>query len=98
MSAVYVHLSSRDIDDKILTVDGVKQEEEPAQDPMAAVICPRCRMSNPPDNMYCGRCSCALNDAALKNLKVLEDAREDPDALIDYANWLKSRKETITFG
>ena len=30
MAAVYVHLSSRDIDNKILTVDGIKKDEEPA--------------------------------------------------------------------
>ncbi len=37
MAQVYVHLSSRDIENKILAVDGVKMEEEPAPDPMAPV-------------------------------------------------------------
>jgi len=93
MAAIYVHLSSRDIDNKILTVDGVKQEEEPAPDPMAAVPCPRCKKSNAPDAMFCDRCSCALTEAALKNIQVLENANEDPDSVIEYGQWLKARKE-----
>jgi uncharacterized paraquat-inducible protein A len=94
MARVYVHLSSRDIDNKILAVDGVKPEEEPEADPMAAQICPRCKKANSADAMYCDRCSMALNDEALKNISVLQDAKEDPDRIIEYGQWLKSRKGT----
>ena len=93
MAQVYVHLSSRDIDNKILAVDGVKPEEEPEADPMAAQICPRCKKSNAPDAMYCDRCSMALNDEALDKITALQNINEDPDAHAEYAVWLKARKE-----
>jgi len=75
MAAVYVHLSGRDIDNKILSIDGVKAEEEPAADPMAPLVCPRCKMANPPDMMYCGRCSLPLNEEALRQIEVFHQER-----------------------
>jgi hypothetical protein len=95
MAAVYVHLSSRDIDDKILATEGIKQTPEDLQNgnAMKMIECPRCKRKNPPDAMYCFVCSMALNDEALKNLAALQGAKEDPDALIEYANFLKTRKE-----
>ncbi len=96
MARVYVHLSSRDIDNKILAVDGVKPEEEPEADPMAAQICPRCKKTNSADATYCDRCSMALNDEALKNIAVLQKTKEDPDRIIQYGQWLKDRNRTTT--
>lgn len=95
MAAVYVHLSSRDIDDKILSVEGIRQTPEDTRNgnAMEMIECPRCKRKNPPDAMYCFVCSCAMNDEALKNIAALQSAGEDPDTLIDYANFLKARKE-----
>lgn len=93
MAAVYVHLSSRDIDNKILTIDGIKQEEDPQRDPMATVTCPRCKRPNAPDAMYCSTCSMALTEDALREITPLQAARQDPDTLIEYANWLKQKKK-----
>ena len=45
--------------------------------------------------MYCDGCSMALNDEALKNIKILEDALKNPDTLIDYAYFLKAREEKM---
>jgi len=95
MAAVYVHLSSRDIDNKILTVDGIKQEEEPDRDPMAPVICPRCKKGNAPDAMYCDRCSMALTEMALRSLEDLQKTKEDPPTVAGFATWLQERKEKI---
>ena len=69
-------LSSRDIDDKILTIHGIKKEGEKPKDPMAAVLCPRCKLPNPPDMMYCGRCSMALNEEALKDIETIQQERD----------------------
>ncbi|MGB8219251.1 MAG: site-specific integrase [Methanoregula sp.] len=89
MAAVYVHLSGRDIDNKILTVEGIKPEEEPIADPMSAQICPRCKKANSPDAMYCDRCSMALNDDALHDLDAVKNVMSNPDDLIAYAEWRK---------
>jgi len=83
MAAVYVHLSSRDIDDKILSVEGVKQEENQAPDPMAPIVCPRCKKSNAPDMMYCGSCSMILSEeAAITRDSLKQIVRENPEKVL----------------
>jgi integrase len=93
MAAVYVHLSSRDIDNKILSVEGIKQTPKETDNAMKNAVCPRCKKSNPPDAMFCYICSCALNDRALQEIKSLESAKNNPDTLIGYAHWLKRRED-----
>ncbi len=82
MPAIYVHLSSRDIDKKILAIDGVKQEEGPTPDPMAPVLCPRCRTSNPSDARFCMVCSMTMND---KVAQELAEAQKQAEALPEYS-------------
>jgi integrase len=94
MAAVYVHLSSRDIDDKILKVEGVVQEEEPAPDPMKSRECPRCRRQNAPDAILCDRCSMALTDEGARYLTIGRELLEDPDMMIEYARKKKRDAET----
>ena len=72
MAAVYVHLSSRDIDDKILKVDGVVQDEDPMPDLMKPIICDRCRRSNPPDSMFCN-CGFPLTEQAVRDIGILKE-------------------------
>jgi len=95
MAAVYVHLSSRDIDDKILSVEGIRQTPEDTKNgnAMEMIECPRCKRKNPPDAMYCYICSCGMNDEAVDNITALNKAHEDPDSIIEYGQWLKARKE-----
>jgi integrase len=85
MAAVYVHLSSRDIDDKILKVDGITPEEEPAPDPMKPQACPRCGRNNAPDALLCDRCAMALSDAGLRFLSMGREVLEDPAVLREHA-------------
>ena len=85
MAQVYVHLSSRDIENKILAVDGVKMEEEPAPDPMAPVMCPRCKKANAPDDRYCAACSMTLTDEAVfEQEKLKRFVVENPGAVIEF--------------
>jgi integrase len=83
MAAVYVHLSSRDIDDKILRVEGIKQEEDPIPDPMAPIICPRCKKPNAPDTKFCGACSMILSEeAAITRDNLKQIVRENPEKIL----------------
>ena len=91
MAAVYVHLSSRDIDNKILSAEGIKQTPKETENVMKMIVCPRCKKSNPPDAMFCYICSCALNDRALREIKAMEESKDNPDTLIEYANWRKQQ-------
>ncbi len=92
MPATYVHLSARDIDDKILAIEGVKKEDAPAHDPMNVVACPRCGRPNSPDAAFCGVCYMALTEEGAQVISRMENARNDPDTLMEYAQWLKKRQ------
>jgi integrase len=93
MAAVYVHLSSRDIDNKILTVDGIKQEEEPARDPMASVPCPRCKKANAPDAMFCDACSMTLNENAVSEEEEVRQFASSPAKLRRLADLMEKEEQ-----
>ncbi len=61
MASIYVHLSGRDIDSKILQLHGLKQVEKGMmpQD-LAPRIWPRCQTSNPCEAKFCYGCGSAL--------------------------------------
>ena len=59
----YIHMSGADIDDKMLTIGGVKKEDMKAVTETATTPkdCPRCKTRNPPSAKYCYQCSMALD-------------------------------------
>ena len=59
MPAVYVHLSGRDLDDKLTSLYG-GQKVEQAKPEFAPVICPRCSETASPGMLYCPRCASPL--------------------------------------
>lgn len=91
MPSVYVHLSARDIDNKVLQIEGVKKEDAPEQDPMAVISCPRCGRPNAPDASFCGVCLLALTDEAAQDLNVAQGIMAEPDNLMAYAIWKKQK-------
>ena len=60
MPAVYVHLSGRDLDDKLTSPYG-GQEIEQAKPEFAPIICPRCSETASPGMLYCPRCASPLD-------------------------------------
>jgi integrase/ribosomal protein L40E len=92
MAAVYVHLSSRDIDQKILTLEGMEQEpEDAAKDNVLSVVkCSRCSALNAHDAIYCSRCSLILDErVALKVQEMDHQIKTDYDLFME---WAKKRK------
>lgn len=75
MPAVYIHLSGREVDDKILRLMGmeVKPEEEvkPVLNP---IKCPRCNTFNSPDTLYCRICSLMLAAGGQNPVDMMKDA------------------------
>lgn len=92
MASVYVHLSGRDIDNKVLAIDGVKLEEDQVPDPMLPQECPRCGRRNAPDAILCDRCSMALTDEGARYLSMGREVLEEPEVLIAHAR--KNQRST----
>jgi integrase len=75
MASVYVHLSGRDVRNKILEIAGFISPEKAGPDPVLnPAQCPRCQALNPSDAMYCSKCSMALTDEAAKQARIIERA------------------------
>lgn len=60
MAAVYVHMSGRDLDQKIASIYSDKAVEMPKPE-FRPILCPRCNEKNTPGQRYCGRCGGPLN-------------------------------------
>ena len=63
-AATYVHLSGRDIDDKILSLHGLKEEEK-TEDMMKPIKCPRCKRVNDAASKFCMECSLGLDEKTI---------------------------------
>ncbi|RLI13012.1 MAG: hypothetical protein DRO43_06445 [Candidatus Hecatellales archaeon] len=79
VAQVYVHLSGRDLDRKILKIHGLKPPEEelmPAGE-MAPKPCLRCGRQNPADAKFCSQCGLPLTyEAAWEADKVSQKLSE----------------------
>ncbi len=67
MPRVYVHLSGRDVDEKLLEVAGLKKRD--GRRLLRPKVCPRCGASNPPNAEFCGRCGMVLDERAAMELE-----------------------------
>jgi len=88
MAARYVHLSGRNVDDAILTINGLKPKEETKESKLKPKICSRCNEKNPPNASYCFRCAMPLNTETVQK-EALENKVKEA-ALLEY---LKSPEE-----
>lgn len=72
MPEVYLHLSGRDVDRKLLEHRGLLKEEETLkaeEQPLKPIKCPRCGLVNPADAKFCSRCSMALSLKAVVDIE-----------------------------
>jgi ribosomal protein L40E len=60
MPATYVHMSGRDVDNAILTMNGIALDEK-KEIKMNVQKCPRCELINSVDSKHCSRCGGVLN-------------------------------------
>ncbi|TGC07023.1 tyrosine-type recombinase/integrase [Methanolobus halotolerans] len=74
MPSVYVHLSGRDVDQAVLKANGIEIQEE--EEKQKTTTCPRCKIINTPNNMFCFRCGAVLN---LKTAVELEEQAKPLD-------------------
>jgi integrase/recombinase XerD len=70
MPATYVHLSGRDVDDKILQIHGLKPKDKGGKEELKPQVCPRCTYINSPLSRYCGRCGTVLDEKERMRLEM----------------------------
>ena len=94
MPATYVHLSGRDVDDKILQIYNLKLKDADREDEMRPIECPRCKYINAPVNRFCGRCGTVLdeNERIKLEMQSRQVSRDFPDLSIDDARLLEEMK------
>lgn len=61
-ASTYIHLSGKDIEDKILELHGLKQPEK-KEEILKPITCPRCERQNDSSARYCYRCGMMLQIA-----------------------------------
>ena len=91
MPSTYVHLSGRDLDDKIFEINGLKEGKKEEKEEPTVKKCYRCEKMNPSTGKFCGRCGSPLDlDTAMK----AEEKRSEMDNLM---NRLMKDPEVQTF-
>lgn len=87
LETTYVHLTSEDVDNEFLKVNGLKKKVE--EEEKTIQLCPRCNYTNGINQKYCGRCGSAINittiletekkEATVKD--AIAEALKDPKTL-----------------
>ncbi len=79
--ARYVHLSQRDLDEKLASVYSGRPVEPP-KPKFAPIICPRCGAENTPGTRYCSKCGTPLTAEELaKSTVEIQELKEKVDQL-----------------
>ncbi|MGH9919355.1 MAG: zinc ribbon domain-containing protein, partial [Nitrososphaerales archaeon] len=77
MPAVYVHLSSQDLDPKLARMYSGKPFE-PQRPEFSPETCPRCSETNTPGMRFCGKCGTPLNRAELAKSSIdMQETKND---------------------
>ena len=105
MPSYYTSIGSKDTDDYIKKVLGIKEPDEPEDSILQPILCPNCEYENVPTNVVCGRCGMKLNiskedigmDATETGLGVQEMIK-DPEFMLKMMNvmakeWAKRQKK-----
>ena len=76
MPAVYVHLSGRDLDDK-LTAIYTGERREPIKPDFAPVICPRCNEKASRGMVFCPKCATPLDPRERSKMTVEDEGAKN---------------------
>ncbi len=61
MPSTYVHMSGKNLDDAILTLNGFKKEESKEPERLKPKMCVKCDTINSHDSHHCGKCGSVLD-------------------------------------
>ena len=85
MPAVYVHLSGKDLDEKLLSIYSGKEAKPPVPEFMQ-LICVRCKTKSSPGTQYCPKCGTPLDEKEIARsyseaAGIMEELRKYKDLL-----------------
>jgi integrase len=78
MLSEYSHLVSRDVNEMMLEMHGIKRPDGEKQEPKVRQ-CPRCKDINPKDHLFCKKCGSVLD---VKTAMALDTKRQGYDSMI----------------
>lgn len=94
MEAVYVHLSTHDVENHVHEkVFGLEIDEEKKKPLLDLKICPTCHTQNDEHAIVCSKCGFPLTDEGLRELKSRVDEIESLRSDMDY---MKKSQESLT--
>ena len=76
MARVYIHMSDKDLDDRILKMNGKVPETKVRESPLRNVECVKCGTRNSSVARFCCSCGLALDQESMQRYKETELARE----------------------
>jgi len=82
MASRYVHLSGRNVDDAVLTLNGLKTKEEVNESKLKPKVCSRCNEQNPPNASYCYKCAMPLDTETVQKETLENKVKEK--GLVEY--------------
>lgn len=80
MTATYVHLSGQELDKALLKASGIQISEEPKEDKLNVMKCPRCRNENSAGSKYCFSCGLCFD---LKTAIEIDETKKKVNELLD---------------
>jgi integrase/recombinase XerD len=84
MPSTYVHLSGRDIDNALLSLNNIRgPEKQDSSERFSLKSCQRCDLKNPPANKFCSRCGTVLDEQTAKELIQQDLERRHADEVMD---------------
>ena len=82
MEAVYVHLSTTDVENEVRTKAFGLEEDKDRYEPLIRPLkCPRCEEVNEPSARYCIKCNMPISEEAL--VQELEKRQSQEDSIKD---------------
>jgi len=88
MAATYVHLSEKDIEDKILQINGIIPKVENANGHTKPKKCPRCNNLNDYTAKYCFKCGVVMD---IKESLDLPEKNDFEEFMVFYKKWKEKK-------
>lgn len=86
MPSTYVHMSGKEVEQAILTLNGITNTKEQSKESkLVPKKCPRCQTLNSFDSSYCSKCACVLD---MKLLSEMQDQTTKEKDIDDWGNKL----------